>query len=206
MPRNFDWLLVGSNGLQRGARFWLQLAGVVLALLNGIALFFYLDPPGGSRKELGQQSLQVRNQILSRRTKAVRLKTAAAKVQLGNTESAAFESKYFLPKRTAYATVIAELQRMAKDSGLQARDAVFTEEPIEGTSDLSILNSTANYEGPYTSLMKFLYEVDLSPMLLMLENLQAAPQQKSGQIATSIHFQAIVQEQPEPAAGVGGQP
>jgi len=32
--------------------------------------------------------------------------------------------------------------------------------------------------------------------LLMLDNLQAAPQQKGGQISTSIRFQTIVQEGP----------
>ena len=205
MPRNFDWL-IATSGSKRGPRFWLQVTGATLALLNGAALFFYLDPPGGSRNQLAEEGMQVRNQIIATRVKAMKMKTASAKVQLSNTESSDFASKYFLPKRLAYAAVIAEIQRMAKASGLQERDAVFTEEPIEGTADLSILNSTANYEGSYANLMQFVYQVDQSPMLLMLENLQAAPQQKGGQIATSIHFQTIVQEEPVTMASVGGQP
>ena len=204
MPRNFDSLLAGAS--RRGARFWLQVAGLVLSTLNGMALFFYLDPPGGSRRELTRESLLVRNRIASTRVTAGKVRTAAAKVQLGSTEALDFESKYFLPKRVAYATVIAELQKMAKASGLQERDAVYTEEPIEGTSDLSILNSTANYEGSYANLLRFLYQVDQSPMLLVLENLQAAPQQKGGQIATSIHFQAIVEDEPPLQASAAGVP
>lgn len=204
MPRNFDWLSPGSQGM-RGARFWLQLTGATLALLNGVALFLYLDPPGGSRKELAAQSLQIRNQIAATRGQALRLRSVAAKVQLGSTESSDFESKYFLRQRVAYGAVIAEIQRMAKASGLQERDAIFNEEPIEGSADLSILNNTAAYEGTYTNLMHFLYEVDHSPMLLMLENLQAAPQQKGGQIATQIRFQAIVREEPAGSAA-GGEP
>lgn len=184
------------SGLGRGPRFWLQLTGATLALLNGVALFFYLAPPGGSRKELMQEAQQVRNEILLTREKAVRLRSVVAKVQTGNTESSDFETKYFLPKRVAYETVIAELQRMAQASGLDARDAVFTEEPIEGTANLSILNSTANYQGTYANLMHFLYEVDRSPMLLMLDNLQAAPQQKGGLIAAGIRFQTIILEEP----------
>src|SRR5581483_766960 len=190
MPRSFDWKLAG--GPQRGVRFWLQLAGAALALLNGVALFFYLDPPGGSRNELTQERLAVRNEIVQARAKARRVRNAAAKVQLGSTESADFESKFFLPKRTAYSAVIGEIQRMAQTSGLQERDAIYTEEPIEGAPDLELLNCTANYEGNYSSLMHFLYAVDESPMLLILENMQAAPQQKGGQISTSIRFQAIV--------------
>jgi Tfp pilus assembly protein PilO len=139
---------------------------------------------------------QVRNEIAATRSVAVRLRTVAEKVQLGGTESSDFERKYFLPKRVAYEAVIGEIQRMAQASGLRERDAVFAEEPIEGTADLTLLTNTANYEGSYDNLMRFLYEVDKSPMLLMLDNLQAAPQQKGGQISTSIRLQTIVQEGP----------
>ncbi len=199
MRRRFDWLPALLSGAQRGPRFWLQIGGIALALFNGIALYFYLDPPGGTRAELTQQGTEVRNQIAATRKMAGRLGTVAEKVQLGSAESADFETKYFLPKRIAYGAVIAEIQRMAQASGLRERDAVYTEEPIEGTADLSLLNNTANYEGSYDNLMRFLFEVDESPMLLMLDNLQAAPQLKGGQINTSIRFQTIVQEGP----GVG---
>lgn len=196
MPRNFEWLSALLGGNQRGPRFWLQITGLALALFNGIALYFYLDPPGGSRADLAAEGQQVRNEIAITRSGAVRLRNVADKVQLGSTESADFETKYFLPKRVAYEAVIAEIQRMAAASGLRERDAVFAEEPIEGTADLTLLTNTANYEGTYDNLMRFLFEVDKSPMLLMLDNLQAAPQQKGGQISTSIRFQTIVQESP----------
>ena len=204
MRRNFDWLSAANDGGRRGLRFWLQITGGVLALLNGVALFFYLVPPGGSRKELAQQQLSVRTQVAATRASTQYLRSTAAKVQVSGAQSSGFESKYFLPKRTAYETVIAEIQAMAKASSLQERDSVFTEEPVEGTSDLSLLTITASYEGSYENLMRFLFEVDRCPMLLMLENLQAAPQQKGGQINTSIRFQAILQD--EASGSVGGEP
>jgi hypothetical protein len=83
---------------------------------------------------------------------------------------------------------------MAKISGLAERDAVYSEEPIEGTADLSILNITANYEGSYPSLIRFLYETDRSPMLLMLDSLTASPEQKNGQISTAIKYQVVIRE------------
>ena len=204
MPRNFEWLSLAGGERSRSPRFWLQMIAAALAVLNGIALFLYLDPPGGSRRELAQESRQITSEIAAARSRAARLRTVVSKVQLGNTESSEFETVYFLPKRTAYERVIEELQRMANASGLQERDAAYTEEPVEGTSDLSILNSTAKYEGSYANLMRFLHEVDQSPMLLMLDDLQAAPEQRGGQIAASIRFQAIVHEELPPA--VGGQP
>jgi|SRR5947209_1305021 len=200
MLRRFN-LLSGSGEHARGPQFWLQAGAVALAVLNAVALYLYLDPPGGSRKELTQEAENIRGSIRADRTRVNRLRTVSSKVQVGNTQSADFESKNFLPKRLAYATVISELQRMVKNSGLQERDAVYTEEPIEGTTDLLLLNSTANYEGSYENLMKFLYQVDQSPMLLMLENVTAAPQQKGGQINTSIRFQAVIREDGTGAAG-----
>jgi Tfp pilus assembly protein PilO len=174
---------------------WLRIAVIVLAVLNAAALFFYLAPPGGSKQELVQESHAVHNQVVSEQVRTARLKNVAAKVTVGNTESSDFQLRYFLPQRLAYSAVITEIQRMAKAAGFQERDAVYIEEPIEGTSDLDLLNCTANYEGTYDALLKFLYEVDHSPMMLMLENLQAAPQQKGGQLNTSIRFQVVIQEE-----------
>jgi len=204
MPRNFNWLPTVRSGTRRGPRFWLQLIGAVLALLNGAALFFYFDPPGGSRKELAQEGFEVRRQIVATRSKMLRLQSVSAKVQTGNTESTAFETKYFLPKRTAYSAVIAELQRIAGASGLQQREWVSSEEPIEGAPDLALLNIAANYEGPYQNLMRFLYEADRSPMLLMLDTLTAAPQQKGGEINVQIRFQTIIKE--EAPVTLAGEP
>jgi Tfp pilus assembly protein PilO len=201
MRRNFEWLTGGVNGQPRGVRFWLQLTGAALALLNGLALVLYLAPPGGSRETLIEQSRQVRNEIAAARARTVRLKTIAGKVEVGSSESSDFESKFFLPKRVAYENVIAEIQRMSAASGMKERDSVFTEEPIEGTADLSLLNITGNYEGTYDNLMRFLHEVDRSPMLLMLDTLQAAPQQHAGLLTTSIRFQAVLRELPSMPTG-----
>jgi Tfp pilus assembly protein PilO len=201
MPRNFSWL---SHGAERGSRFWLQTVIGALALLNAVALYLFIAPPGGSRGDLIAESQQVRNEIAAARAKAVRLKTVANKVQTGNSQSSDFQGKYMLPKRLAYESVIAEIQRMVKASGLQERDAVYSEEPIEGTADLTLLTSSANYEGTYENLKKFLYEVDHSPMLIMLENLSAAPQQKGNQINTNIRFQAVLRE--DVSGPIKGQP
>lgn len=195
MPRNFSALFSGNGGVARSeVRRWLQIAAAVLVLLNLVAFYFYIAPPGGTRRELTQQSEELSAEIAAAKSRARRLKTVSAKVQLGGNESSDFEGKYVLPKRMAYGAVIAEIQRMAKASGLQERDAVYNEEPIEGSADLNLLNSTANYEGTYENLKKFLYEVDHSPMLIMLENITAAPQQKGNQINTSIRFQAVIRD------------
>jgi Tfp pilus assembly protein PilO len=197
MLKNFDLAALFAAGT---GQFKLRITGVVLALLNGIALYFYLDPPGGTRAELTQQEAEIRSQIQSVMSQAKRVRQMASRVQTGSDQCATFEQQYFLNQRVAYGTVLEEIQRMAGISGLQERDAVYSEEPIEGTADLSLLNITANYEGSYPSLIRFLYETDRSPMLLMLDALTASPEQKNGQISVAIRYQVVIRE-PLPAAG-----
>lgn len=167
---------------------------LVLLLLNVAALYVYLDPPGGSQQELAEQDAQIRSQIAAANSQDSRLRMMASRVESGSNQITDFEKKYFLPNRLAYSDVIEEIQRMAKASGLQERDAGFSQEPIEGTDDLTLLNIKANFEGAYPSLMRFLYETDHSPMLLMLDSLTAAPEQKNGQISADIRFQAVIQD------------
>ena len=172
----------------------LRILAAVLAALNAVALYFYLSPPGGTRQDLELQSVQVRTQIRAAQTQAAKSHGLAAHVQTASEQASSFSDKYFLPKRAAYVAVFEEIQRMAKASGIQERDAGWSEEPIEGTADLTLLNITANYEGTNANLMKFLNESDRSPMLLILDALTAAPQQHNNQLNTAIRFQAIVRE------------
>jgi hypothetical protein len=208
MLKNFDLAALFAAGT---GQFKLRITGVVLALLNGIALYFYLDPPGGTRAELTQQEAEIRGQIQSVMSQGKRVRLMASRVQTGSDQCANFEQQYFLNQRVAYGTVLEEIQRMAGISGLQERDAVYSEEPIEGTADLSLLNITANYEGSYPSLIRFLYETDRSPMLLMLDALTASPEQKNGQISVAIRYQVVIREplqatgMMQPTAAPGGQ-
>lgn len=191
MRRNSD--AMKRDGARHGARFWLQTAAIVLAVLNLAALYLFIDPPGGSRRQLLAQQQQIAEQTAAARAKTLHLKGTAQKVQLGSSESSQFEEKYFLPQRAAYQDVIAEIQRMGSASGLTEREAAFTEQPIEGAPDLSLLNVVAAFRGTYDNLMHFFLEADHSPALLMIDAVQAAPRENSPQINTTIRFQAIVQ-------------
>jgi hypothetical protein len=195
MRKNFEEQMRTRLKFAANPRVYLKALAGALAALNAAALFFYLAPPGGTREELSEQIAQVRRQITAARGQTTRMRTTAGKVETGGAQATGFEAQYFLPKRVAYVAVVGEIQRLAKASGLDERDGVYTEEPIEGTADLSLLTATANFQGSYTNLMHFLNETDHSPMLLMLDALTAAPQSKSGEISASVRFQAIVREQ-----------
>jgi len=194
MRKSFSSVLGSAQGSSAG-QSRLRVLLLALLLLNAAAFYFYFDPPGGTRQELAAQDQQIRNRVAALKVQSARLQMMASRVETGSNQISDFEKTYFLPKRIAYGAVIEEIQRMAKVSGLQERDAGFSEEPIEGTADLSLLNIKANYEGSYSSLIRFLLESDHSPMLLMLDSVTAAPE-KNGQIVADIRFQAIIRDQP----------
>ncbi len=206
MPSSFSSGSATLGRVQRSPRFWLQVCVGTLAVLNLAALFFYVDPPGGSRRKLSAESRQLSSAISATQAQALRLKRVSEQVQLGGKQSVEFEARYILPKRMAYESVLAEEQRMAQAANLVQRDGSLTEDPIEGTADLSVLTNTENFEGSYASLMRFLYEVDRSPKLLVLDTLTATPQ-KAGQITAQVRFQAVIRdEENAPASPAGGRP
>jgi Tfp pilus assembly protein PilO len=200
MPSSFDWRSWTQGGTQRGARFWLQSIVGLLAVLNLVALFLYWNPPGGSRSELTAESRQLHTSIAAAGRQSLRLKNVSRQVQQGSEQAVGFEERYIFSKRQAYESILAEIQRMAQAASLAERDGQWTEEPIEGTADLSLLTNTVNFEGSYASLMHFLYQVDRSPKLLMLDTLTATPQ-KGGQVTAQVRFQAVIREEPSGAAG-----
>ena len=200
MRSSFNWRSLNLKNFNRGVRFWLQTVVGILAVSNAVALFLYFDPPGGSRADLTSQSEQLRFSINAAKAQGARLRKVSTQVQLGSQQAVDFQSHYILPKRLAYESIMAEIQRMAQFSNLTERDGQWTEEPIEGTADLSLLTNAVNFEGSYDSLMRFLYAVDRSPQLLMLDTLTATPQ-KAGQITAQIRFQAVIREEQSTQAG-----
>lgn len=198
-----------ANGV-RGLAFWLQVALAVLLLLNLAALYFYFSPPGGSRAQLTDEEAQVRQEIRLHRMSASRLRTIASKVEKGGDEGGAFARQYFLPRRTAFGTLVTELLRMSTAAGLSERERTYSEDPIEGTDDLTLLTVNANYQGTYANLVQFLNQVDHSRLLLILDTLNATPQQPGSQtLNVTLRFLAVIREDgsvaPTSAAARGPQ-
>jgi hypothetical protein len=193
----------------RGTALYLELALGVLILLNSVALYLYFVPPGGSRDDLAAESARLKRDIAVTRATNERLNGAAGKVQLASTQTTAFENTHFLARRDAYLQLVSEVQRLTKAANIGEKDGTFTEEPIEGSRDLTLVSFSVNLEGTYGELMQFLNEVDHSPSLLILDSLNAAPVQSSGRLNLSLKFLTILREDPALLAApvaAGGRP
>jgi type IV pilus assembly protein PilO len=177
-----------------GAGSWLQVLLAALILANAAAVYFYFFPPGGTEQELTARVRELKVRIRAAEMSSRQLETVAGKVQLASTQTGAFAGKYFLPRRTAYGQVIGEVQRLTHEAGILEKEGTFAEEPIEGSSDLTLVTFSVSLEGTFADLMHFVYQVDHSPKLLILDSLSAAPVQNTGRLNLALKLLTIIRE------------
>ena len=163
-------------------------------LMNLVAAYFVFAPPGGSPKQLSEEVQTLTSQIRQKKGSLERTRTLVVKVQAGRNEGDSFLSDYFLPRRTAYTTILGDLLEQAKKVNVTPKESTNNLEPIEGSDDLSELTISANYECEYANLIKFVNALDKIPRLLIVESLSATPQQGSKLLTVQIKMDTFVRE------------
>ena len=118
----------------------------------------------------------------------------AGKIEIGRGEGDKFMSKYFLPRRSAYSVVMAELNELANQAKVTAKESANAIEPVDGSDTLDMMQITANYEATYGDLVRFVNLVDKSDRLLVMESLNATPQQGGNKLNVMIKLDTFVVE------------
>ena len=166
----------------------------LLVAANLVAAYFIVRPIGGSAQELSQQALEMHSQIRQQQGVLDRTRVLVSKIESGRGEGDKFMSSYFLPRRAAYSTIVAELNDLASQSKITARDSAWALEPVEGSDTLDMLQISANFEGTYPDLIHFINLLDKSDRLLIIESLNATPQQTGGRLNVMMKLDTFVQE------------
>jgi len=188
MPRSFKtWIPRGPSSL-------IRLGVGVLLGANLVAAYFVLRPPGGSPQQLREQVEEVRTRIRQQQGDLERTRLLAGKIESGRSEGDGFMSRYFLPRRTAYSTIMAELNDIAGQAKIVPRESAFGIEPVEGSDILEMMQISANYEGTYVDLIHFVNLLDKSDRLMLIEGLNATPQQAAGRISVTLKLDTFVRE------------
>jgi Tfp pilus assembly protein PilO len=188
MPRSFN-IWPPSN-----PRALIRLGLGVLVGANLIALYFVLRPVGGSAQELAQQALDMHSQIRQQQGVLDRTRLLASKIQSGRGDGDKFMGDYFLPRRTAYSTIMAELSDLASQAKITSRDSSWALDAVEGSDTLDMMQISANFEGKYADLIHFINLLDKSSRLLIIESLNATPQQSGGQLNVMLKLDTFVRE------------
>jgi hypothetical protein len=190
MPRNFD-----LRAQMKDRRMMVRAGLGVLLAANLVAAFFVIRPLGGSAEDLAQEMQNKERELAQQLQRLERTRNVVAKVQQAKVEGDKFLEDYILSRRKAYSTLLAEANKLAMDSGLQPKESSYAPpEPVEGSDTIEQLTITANYEGTYPSLTKFINMMDKSPRLI-IDAMQASPQ-SNGKLSVTVKLDTFIQETP----------
>jgi Tfp pilus assembly protein PilO len=194
MPKRFD--LSGLNlAALKDPQVSVRIGLGFLLLLNVIAALILFKPWGGSADDLERRLNAMRAQLPAQKAQVARTKILVEKVQTARKEGDQFMGKYILNERTAYSTILGELDHAASQVSLKSKESQYTVEPIEGSDTLGMMSISASYEGPYPNLTKFINELDRSPRFLIIESLQASPQPVGPVINATFKLIAFVRDE-----------
>lgn len=152
----------------------------LLLAANLVAGYFVLRPIGGSPQELRQQAAEMQNQIAQQQKILDRTRILAEKVENGRGEGDKFMSRFFLTRRTANSVIMSELNELAAQAKVTPKEASIVFEPVDGSDTLDRMQITANFEATYADLIRMVNLIDKSKRLLVMESLNATPQQGPG--------------------------
>ena len=190
MPRSSK----SASGGSRDPRLFVRIVLGILVAANLAAAGLVLFPPGGSAEDLQRKLASLQSQISSNQALLERTRQHLAAVEKGRDEGDRFLSSYFLASRTAYSTLLGELNEAANRSKIKPRENSFSDAPIEGSDSLKMLTITYNLDGAYRDVLSFVHELDRSPRLLIIESLTVAPQQGSNVLSVSMKIDAFVRD------------
>ena len=171
----------------------------VLVVLNLVAAGLVLYPPGGSAEALEQDLVQLQAQLKQSKTRLEETKRHADAVAKGRGAADEFLARYFVPRRSAPTALLTELNQIAQRAGIKDRGNQFSADIIDGSEELGMLTITANFEGTYRNLLNFVREIDRSSSLLIIESLNATPQQGSNVLTVAIKMESFIREDGSPA-------
>jgi hypothetical protein len=188
MLRSFSWNVWPPNN----AAALLRLGVGLLVAANLVAGYFVLRPIGGSPDELRQQAMEMRVQIRQQQNSLDRTRLLSGKVGIGRGEGDKFMSKYFLPRRTAYSVILGELDQIADQAKVTPKEGAYTLEPVEGSDTLVMMQITRNFESSYENLIHFVNLIDKADRLLIIEGLNATPQQGGAKLNIMLKLDTFV--------------
>jgi type IV pilus assembly protein PilO len=190
MPPRFD---IGA--LKRDPRTPWKYVLAILALANVAAFFLLVRPLSGSTDDLIQQLSDLRMQAKREQTQLIRMRSLVKKVEKARAEQEQFFKGYFMDRRTTASTILIEIGDDAKAAQLSVKEHSFQLEPVEGSDTISMLTITANYEGSYGDLVRFVNLIDRSARFLIIDNIQATPLQSSGRLSARFKMNTFIREE-----------
>ena len=185
-PLNLKW-----KPVTRDPQHAVRAALGVLLLANLVAAWFVFQTPGGTVAQLEAEVAAKRKQLIGRQASLERMKKLVDKATMALDSGDLFLAAYFLPRKNAYSLLEVDLANASRLTGIRAKERSYSYEPIEGSDTLGMLNIVANFEGTYADLIELVNHIDRSKRLLIIDQLQAQPQQGSNMLNVAVRMNAF---------------
>jgi len=169
------------------------MVGLLLAA-NVVAAYFVIRPLGGSPQDLRLQAADMRTAIRQKQGTLNRTRELTSKIETGRSEGDHFIGHYFLPRRSAYSMIVADLNDLASQAKVTPKESAFSIEPVDGSDTLVMMQVSANFETTYQDLIHFVNLLDKSDRLLVVESLNASPQQGEKKLNVMLKLDTFVTE------------
>jgi type IV pilus assembly protein PilO len=167
----------------------------VLLVANLAAAVMLIRPWGGSPQDLQRQLKDLGQQVRQRKATLERLRYIVSKVEQGRMQDNQFINTYMMDRRSTASTIVAALSKAEQEAGIKSKGSSYSFDLIKGSDTLGMMSISANYEGNYGNLLKFVNALDRSPRFVLIDNLQATPQQSGTALNFSMKFYAFVREE-----------
>src|SRR5579872_546240 len=188
MPRSFD-----LRARMKDRRLVVRAGLGALLAANLVAAVFVFHPLGGSAEDLAEEMRLKQRQLDQQLHRVERARSLVAKVQQARVEGDKFLHEATVEQRVAMSTLIEEMNRMAAQSGMRPKESSMLPDPVPGSETLEQLTISANFEGNYASLVKFVNLLDRSPRFLIIESMQASPQ-STGALSVSLKLDTFIRQ------------
>jgi Tfp pilus assembly protein PilO len=201
MPRSFKPPIdVNLGAWIKNPRIVTRAIIAVLLAANIAAAVIAFKPFGGSAEDLQRERADAARRLAQLQARLAQTRQLVGKVELARREGDDFLAKYFTDRRTTYSTIIEELDRTAQAAGLKLRNYNGELNEIEGSDTLQMMSLNTAYEGDYASLEKFINLLDKSPRFLIVDSMNATPQQNGQTLTITLRLLTFVKEAPETAS------
>lgn len=198
MPRNFDLAarLKWKGVAIKEPRVAMRAIIGTLLVANLAAAVIAFKPFGGSADDLRREQSALRRQLTDLEARVAAGKRLVDKVEAARREGDQFLAKYVTDRDTMASTIQEELNRTAKEAGVKMLPTSMQTDAIEGSDTLRMMTIAAGCEGTYANLTKFVNLLDKSPRFLIIENMQAAPQQSGQSLTVGLKVDTFVKQAP----------
>ena len=188
MPRSFS-----LRAALKDRRIKVRTGLGALLAANLAAAVFVFHPLGGSVEDLARQMQSKRQDLTQQTQRLERTRSLVGKVQQAKVEGDKFLDECTMERRSAFSSVLIDVDKMAVDSGMKPKDSSYVLDPVEGSDTILQMTISQNFEGSYESLTKFVNLLDKSPRFLIIDSLQAQPQSTGG-LSLTLRLFAFVRE------------